>query len=245
MILPKDALLTASSATIAGESAAFLPKGERTGRRATLRHRLVLASSSPRRLALLEQVGIEPYALRPASIDETPKRGERPRSLAQRLAREKAVTARERITREPELQETFVLAADTVVAIGRLVLGKPEYLDEAAKALATLSGRTHKVYTAVALITPEDKMRMRIVETRVRFKRLSREEIDSYLACGEWRGKAGGYAVQGIAGAFVQKIVGSYSNVVGLPLIEVVGLLAGEGFPVYFNWLNRAEVDAG
>jgi septum formation protein len=246
MILPKDALLSAANAaTASAEAMAFLGKGERPAQRTMVRHRLVLASASPRRLALLEQVGIEPSALRPASIDETPKRGERPRSLAQRLARDKAITARERITREPELHHSFVLAADTVVAIGRLVLGKPEYLDEAAQALATLSGRTHKVYTAVALITPEDKMRMRTVETRVRFKRLSREEIDSYLACGEWRGKAGGYAVQGIAGAFVQKIVGSYSNVVGLPLIEVVGLLAGEGFPVYFNWLNRAEVDAG
>lgn len=246
MILPKDAFVTAvNAATSAADSMTIAAKGDRSGQRTAVRHRLVLASSSPRRLALLEQVGIEPFALRPASIDETPKRGERPRSLAQRLAREKAMTARERLTREPELHHSFVLAADTVVAIGRLVLGKPEYLDEAAKALSTLSGRTHKVYTAVALITPEDKLRMRTVETRVRFKRLAREEIDSYLACGEWRGKAGGYAVQGIAGAFVQKIVGSYSNVVGLPLIEVVGLLAGEGFPVYFNWLNRAEVDAG
>jgi septum formation protein len=241
MILLKDASLISSSASARKEP----PGVKERGKKAALRQRLVLASASPRRLALLEQVGIEPHALRPASIDETPKKGERPRSLAQRLAREKAETARERIRREPEFQEAFVLAADTVVAIGRLVLGKPEYLDEAAKALATLSGRTHKVYTAIALITPDDKLRMRTVETRVRFKRLSREEIDSYLACGEWRGKAGGYAIQGIAGAFVQTIVGSYSNVVGLPLIEVVGLLAGEGFPVYFNWLNRAEVEAG
>jgi septum formation protein len=245
MILPKDALLSASNLTGSNEAVSLAANRGAQGKKVSLRHRLVLASSSPRRLALLEQVGIEPYALRPASIDETPKKGERPRSLAQRLAREKAVTAQGRIRREPELEDAFVLAADTVVAIGRLVLGKPEYLDEAAKALATLSGRTHKVYTAVCLITPEDKIRMRTVETRVRFKRLSREEIDSYLACGEWRGKAGGYAVQGIAGAFVQTIVGSYSNVVGLPLIEVVSLLAGEGFPVYFNWLNRAEVDAG
>lgn len=245
MITTKDAALIALNRTAAGDRVGGSGQEAASSRRALLRHRLVLASASPRRLALLEQVGIEPNALRPASIDETPKRGERPRTLAQRLAREKAVTARDRIRREPELQDAFVLAADTVVAIGRLALGKPEYLDEAAKALATLSGRTHKVYTAVALITPEDKLRMRTVETRVRFKRLSREEVDSYLACGEWRGKAGGYAVQGIAGAFVQKIVGSYTNVVGLPLIEVVTLLAGEGFPVYFNWLNRAEADAG
>jgi septum formation protein len=209
------------------------------------RHLLVLASASPRRLALLEQVGIEPTALRPASIDETPKKSERPRTLAQRLAKAKAQAAHERIQNEPELKDAFVLAADTVVAVGRMSIGKPEFLDEAAKALATLSGRTHKVFTAVCIVTPDGKVRQRVVETRVRMKRLNRQEIESYLACGEWRGKAGGYAIQGIAGAFIQKIVGSYSNVVGLPLIEVVSLLAGEGFPVYFNWLNRAEVDAG
>jgi septum formation protein len=205
--------------------------------------RLVLASASPRRLALLEQVGIEPYALRPASVDETPKKGERPRALAQRLARSKALAADDRIRREPGLEAAYVLAADTVVACGNLVLGKPEYLDDAAKCLKTLSGRTHRVFTVVCLITPRRHLRMRTVETRVRFKRLSREEIASYLACGEWRDKAGGYAVQGIAGSFVQKIVGSYSNVVGLPLNEVVGMLVSEGFPVYFNWLNRAEVE--
>jgi septum formation protein len=157
----------------------------------------------------------------------------------------KAQAAHERIQNEPELKDAFVLAADTVVAVGRMSIGKPEFLDEAAKALATLSGRTHKVFTAVCIVTPDGKVRQRVVETRVRMKRLNRQEIESYLACGEWRGKAGGYAIQGIAGAFIQKIVGSYSNVVGLPLIEVVSLLAGEGFPVYFNWLNRAEVDAG
>ena len=146
---------------------------------------------------------------------------------------------------EPDLAGAFVLAADTVVAVGRMIFGKPEYLDEAAQALSTLSGRTHKVYTSVCLVTPEDDVRMRTVETRVRLKRLSREEMDSYLACGEWRGKAGGYAIQGVAGAFIEKVVGSYSNVVGLPLIEVVSLLTGEGFPVYFNWLNRAAIEGG
>lgn len=220
------------------------PAREKTlTQRATASYDLVLASESPRRLALLEQIGIEPTALRPASIDETPKKGERPRSLAQRLAKSKALASHERIQDEQRLQDAYVLAADTVVAVGRLSIGKPEYLDEAAKALATLSGRTHKVYTAVCLVTPQGRVRMRTVETRVRMKRLNRQEIESYLACGEWRGKAGGYAIQGIAGAFVQKIVGSYSNVVGLPLIEVVSLLSGEGFPVYFNWLNRAEID--
>jgi septum formation protein len=206
---------------------------------------LVLASASPRRLALLEQVGIEPCALRPASIDETPRKGERPRSLAIRLARSKAQMARERLQYEPELLDAFVLAADTVVALGRHILVKPEFLDEAAQALAALSGRTHKVYTAVCLVTPEGDVRTRVVETKVRMKRLSRKELEAYLACGEWRGKAGGYAIQGIAGAFIEKIVGSYSNVVGLPLIEVVNLLTKEKFPIYFNWLNQAEIEAG
>lgn len=208
-----------------------------------VRHVLVLASASPRRLALLEQAGIEPAALHPATIDETPKKGERPRSLAQRLARTKAAVARERVERDPALEGAHILAADTVVAVGHRVLDKPEYLTEAATALQMLSGRSHRVYTCVCLVTPQGKIRERTVETRVRFKRLSREEMDAYLASGEWRGKAGGYAIQGIAGAFVQKIVGSYTNVVGLPLIEVVSLLTGEGFPIYFNWLNRAEAE--
>ena len=242
MILPKASLSARNNE--AGAQPQVDRKAGQGKKRVVASYKLVLASASPRRLALLEQVGIEPQALRPASIDETPKKGERPRSLAQRLAKAKALASRERLQREPDLRDAFVLAADTVVAIGRLSIGKPEYLDEAAKALSTLSGRTHKVYTAVCVATPEGNVRMRTVETRVRLKRLSREEIDSYLACGEWRGKAGGYAIQGIAGAFIEKIVGSYSNVVGLPLIEVVSLLSGEGFPVYFNWLNRAEVDA-
>jgi septum formation protein len=215
----------------------------KSGGRQTTAHLLVLASASPRRLALLEQVGIEPTALRPATIDETPKKGERPRSLAQRLAKSKALAVQERLQNDEELKSAFVLAADTVVAVGRMSIPKPEFLDEAARALAAISGRTHKVYTAICLATPDGKLKERVIETRVRMKRLSRQETDSYLACGEWRGKAGGYAIQGIAGAFVQNIVGSYSNVVGLPLNEVVGLLSGEGFPVYFNWLNRAEVD--
>ena len=239
MILPKDA------SHIVSNRAAEARQPVRTAvTMSGARNLLVLASASSRRLALLEQVGIEPDALRPASIDETPKKGEPPRTYAQRLARSKAMTARQRLEREPELTGAFVLAADTVVSVSRQIIGKPEYLDEAAAALQTLSGRSHRVYTSVCLITDTGAVRVRTVETRVRFKRLSREEIDSYLASGEWRGKAGGYAIQGIAGAFVQKIVGSYTNVVGLPLIEVVQLLTGEGFPVYFNWLNRAEVDS-
>ncbi len=244
MILPKDAshIVSSRAALVRGQRSEDerAPAAARSG----ARHLLVLASASSRRLALLEQVGIEPDALRPASIDETPKKGEPPRTYAQRLARSKALTAKERLEREPELAGAFVLAADTVVSVSRKIIGKPEYLNEAAASLQSLSGRSHRVFTSVCLVTDKGVAKVRTVETRVRFKRLSREEIDSYLASGEWRGKAGGYAIQGIAGAFVQKIVGSYSNVVGLPLIEVVQLLTGEGFPVYFNWLNRAEVDS-
>ncbi len=244
MILPKDASHIVSSRAAAVRSMKSENASHSASVRSSARHLLVLASASSRRLALLEQVGIEPDALRPASIDETPKKGEPPRTYAQRLARQKASVAKQRLEREPELAGAFVLAADTVVCVNRKIIGKPEYLNEAAAALQTLSGRSHRVFTSVCLITDKGAVKARTVETRVRFKRLAREEIDSYRASGEWRGKAGGYAIQGIAGAFVEKIVGSYSNVVGLPLIEVVQLLTGEGFPVYFNWLNRAEADS-
>jgi septum formation protein len=205
----------------------------------TTRPQLVLASGSPRRLQLLQQAGLEPDHLTPVHADETPKRAEAPRSLARRLAREKAELAIENARRSPELQNSFILAADTVVALGRRILPKAEMLDEAASCLRLLSGRAHGVFTGVTLVTPGGKFRHRLVETRVRFKRLSKEEMEAYLASGEWRGKAGGYAIQGLAGSFVVKLVGSYTNVVGLPLYETVALLAGEGYPVHFNWLNR------
>ncbi|MBL4757072.1 MAG: Maf-like protein [Rhizobiales bacterium] len=199
---------------------------------------LVLASGSPRRLALLEQVGLVPDQLRPAEIDETPKKSELPRALATRLARAKAETVFAAIKRDGKIESAYILAADTVVSVGRRILGKAELLDEAASSLALLSGRSHRVYTAVVLVTPEGKYRTRVVETRVRFKRLSRDELDAYLASGEWRGKAGGYAIQGIAGSFVMKLIGSYTNVVGLPLYETLRLLEGEKFPITFNWLK-------
>ena len=142
------------------------------------------------------------------------------------------------VSDDEELQGAFILAADTVVAVGRRILPKAELLDEAAQCLRLLSGRNHRVHTAVCLVTPNEAFRQRLVETRVRFKRLSEEDIEAYLASGEWRGKAGGYAAQGIAGTFIVKIVGSYSNVVGLPLYEAVTLLAGEGYPIRFGWLN-------
>ncbi len=200
--------------------------------------KLVLASGSPRRLALLNQAGIEPDLLMPADVDETPERGELPRRLAQRLSQEKAKLVAGR-AKDAEMN-ALVLAADTVVAVGRRILPKPDLVDEAEACLRLLSGRTHRVYTGVCLIDPRGRSAARLVETRVRFKRLSRDEINDYLACGEWRGKAGGYAIQGIAGGFVVKLVGSYTNVVGLPLSETLGLLTGQGYDVRAGWVERA-----
>lgn len=197
--------------------------------------KLVLASGSVRRIELLQQAGIEPDRLMPADIDERPEKAEHPRSLAKRLSRTKAERA-VAILRREGAEGVYVLAADTVVAVGRRILPKAELPDEAMNCLRLLSGRAHRVYSGVCLITPEGKTRQRLVETRVRFKRLSREEMEAYIASGEWRGKAGGYAIQGLAGALVVKLVGSYSNVVGLPLYETVGLLAAEGFPIHLNW---------
>jgi septum formation protein len=202
------------------------------------RPKLVLASGSPRRLALLNQAGLEPDLLEPVEIDESPERGELPRTLAVRLAREKALAAQPRVRAREGMKDAYILAADTVVAVGRRMLPKPELLEEAAACLRLLSGRTHRVYSGLCLITPRDAVRTRLVETRIRFKRLSHEDLDAYLASGEWRGKAGGYAVQGLAGSFVTKLVGSYTNVVGLPLYEMTTLLAGEGYPIHFGWLN-------
>ncbi len=188
--------------------------------------RLILASASPRRLALLGQIGIAPAAVETAAIDEHPLQNELPRALAERLAAAKAdAIARRR-------PDAFVLAADTVVACGRRVL--PKVTDQAAAraALLTLSGRRHRVHTAISLIAPSGRRHGRLVTTVVAFKRLSEAEIARYLASGEWRDKAGGYAIQGRAAAFVPWINGSYSNVVGLPLHEVAGLLEGCGYSI-------------
>jgi septum formation protein len=204
------------------------------------RPKLVLASGSPRRVSLINQAGIEPDALRPADIDETPLQGELPRVCANRLAYAKATTALAGIGDDDDVYGAFILAADTVVAVGRRILPKPELIDEAAQCLRLLSGRSHRVYTALCLITPKRRYRQRVVETRVRFKRLASEDIESYLGSGEWRGMAGGYAAQGLAGTFIVKLVGSYTNVVGLPLYETMTLLAGEGFPTLVGWLNPA-----
>ncbi|HUI20700.1 MAG TPA: Maf-like protein [Methylocella sp.] len=210
-----------------------------TGGDRAWRPRLVLASASPRRLELLQQIGIEPDALLPVDLDETPRKNELPRTLAARLAEEKTRAAAAIASRRPELAEAYVIGADTVVSVGRRILPKCEVVAEAAQSLRLLSGRAHRVHTGVYLITPKGRARHKLVETRLRFKRLSSDEIDAYLGSGEWRGKAGGYALQGLAGAFAQKLVGSYSAVVGLPLYETMLLLSGEGFPAHLSWLNR------
>ena len=185
---------------------------------------LVLASASPRRLALLRQIGIEPDAVDPAEIDETPLKGELPRAHVQRLAQAKAsaVAARQ--------SGAFVLAADTVVALGRRILPKAEDEATARRCLERLSGRRHRVLGAVVLVAPEGRTAARLVTTAVRLKRLTGPEIERYLESGEWQGKAGGYAIQGRAAAFVPAINGSYSNVVGLPLAETAALLSGLGY---------------
>ncbi len=207
------------------------------------RVKLVLASASPRRLALLERAGITPDLLNPVDLDETPRKRETPRALSLRLAEEKARGA----GIAPMVKELegppFILAADTVVAVGRRVIGKPQSVDEAALALELLSGRSHHVYTSICLITPQGAVRKRMVDTKVRFKRLTREDIDYYIMSDEWRGKAGGYAIQGRAEAFVRSLNGSYSGVVGLPIYETIAMLQGNSFPVYFSWMNapRAE----
>jgi septum formation protein len=185
---------------------------------------LVLASASPRRRDLLAQIGVIPDQIAPSDIDETPWARELPRVYATRMAAGKAETARARIG------ASYILAADTVVALGRRILPKTETPDEAAACLALLSGRRHRVLGAVVLDAPGGRRLERLVTTTVTFKRLSPEEIDFYIASGEWRGKAGGYAIQGCAGAFVTALNGSYSNVVGLPLAETYAMLRGSGF---------------
>jgi septum formation protein len=188
---------------------------------------LILASASPRRRDLLAQIGVVPREIRPADIDETPASGELPRAHALRLAREKAAA----IDCGPD---EVILAADTVVAAGRRILGKPADAAEAERFLGILSGRRHTVHTAVAVRAPRLE-RARAVATQVRFKQLSGEEIAGYLASGEWQGKAGGYAIQGIGGAFIPWINGSYTAVVGLPLTETAGLLQAAGVPLRFD----------
>jgi septum formation protein len=186
--------------------------------------RLVLASASPRRLELLRQIGLEPDAVDAAEVDETPLKDETPRRLAQRLAAEKAAAVAARET------GALVLAADTVVALGRRVLPKAETSDQVRDCLRLLSGRAHQVLTGLCVVGPDGRRAQRLVESRVKFKRLIAGEIEAYLEAGEGVGKAGGYAIQGRAGAFVVELQGSYSGVVGLPLYEVANLLGALGY---------------
>ncbi len=185
---------------------------------------LILASASPRRRELIARLGLTPDAIAPADIDETPAKGELPRDYAKRMAREKAEAAAS--------DEGFVLAGDTVVAAGRRILPKAEDEATARKCLELLSGRRHRVLSAIALRAPDGSMRERLSETVVMFKRLSPEEIDAYIASGEWDGKAGGYAIQGIAEGLISRIQGSHSGVVGLPLYETRSLLKAAGFDI-------------
>jgi septum formation protein len=186
---------------------------------------LVLASASPRRLELLAQAGITPDIIDPRDIDEAPLKGETPRLAALRLAEDKARAA---VVDHPG---SFVLAADTVVAVGRRMLGKPETEGEARAMLALLSGRGHRVFTGVCVISADRTTASRVSETRVKVKRLSGAEMEVLLASGEWRGAAGAYRIQGRAGACVSHLIGSYTGVVGLPLYETISLLTGLGYP--------------
>ena len=186
--------------------------------------RLVLASASPRRLELLARLGVTPDAVIPAEIDETPLKAEFPDRYACRMASEKAAAVAE--------PGSLVLAADTVVAAGRRILPKTESEDEARAALVLLSGRRHRVHSAVAVADSEGRTRLRLSTSLVAFKPLSGDEIDAYLAAGEWRGKAGGYAIQGRAEALVRSLSGSHSGVMGLPLYETRALLRAAGYPL-------------
>lgn len=187
-------------------------------------HQLMLASASPRRVDLLKQIGVTPDHIIPASLDETPLKGELPGKLAERLAIAKARAIHEK---HPD---SYILAADTVVGVGRRILPKTEKQEEAAECLSLISGRRHHVYGGIALIAPDGKISSRLCDTVVQFKSLSHAETKAYLDSQEWQGVAGGYAIQGRAGAFVKFIRGSYSNVVGLSLYDTMNLLRGCGF---------------
>jgi septum formation protein len=186
--------------------------------------RLILASASPRRLELLARLGVTPDAASPTDIDETPRQQELPAAYACRLAREKAAAV--------AAEGAVVLAADTVVAVGRRILPKAEDEAEARRCLELLSGRRHRVHSAVAVKDCEGRVRMRLSTSIVTFKRLSLDELQAYLAAGEWRGKAGGYAIQGRAEALVRFLSGSHSGVMGLPLYETRALLRAAGYPL-------------
>lgn len=192
------------------------------------RPRLILGSASPRRRELLAQIGVAPNEVRPADVDETPLKGELPLDYCRRVTRAKAESTR----REGG---EIVLVADTTVALGRRILGKPEDEKEAAVFLLALSGRRHRVITSVAVVSDKGT-RVRDVTSAVKMKRLGDAELNAYLASGDWRGKAGAYAIQGPAGAFIPWIQGSFSAIMGLPVAETASLLADAGYPLYEGW---------
>lgn len=185
---------------------------------------LVLASASPRRLDLLRQAGVEPDQVAATDIDESPLTDETPRQLALRLAIDKARAGAE------AAPGAFVIGADTMVALGRRLFGKPEHETDARRMIGLLSGRAHKVVSGVAVVAPDGRVASRVSETRVRWKRLTPAEVDGFIASGEWQGVAGAYRIQGRAEAFVLDIQGSYSGIVGLPLYETLALLEGLGY---------------
>ena len=193
--------------------------------------RLILASASPRRRDLLARIALVPDAVIPADIDETPQKAELPRVYVARMALKKAVTVHNDGT-----HNAFILSGDTVVAAGRRILPKTETPDEARKCLVLLSGRRHRVYSAITLITPDGRAHSKLSQSIVQFKRLHASEIDAYIAGDEWRGKAGGYAIQGSAEALIRSITGSYSGIMGLPLFETRALLTSSG---YFDAIDR------
>jgi septum formation protein len=198
--------------------------------------KLILASKSPRRKDLLEQIGVFPDLIEDSNINESiddPKI--LPKQKAIIIAKRKA----EAVYEKSKIENSIILAADTIVAVGRRIVEKPNHEDDALKALQLLSGRNHRVYTAVCLRDRHGKYISRLVETRVKFKRLSDEEMGSYILSKEWYDKAGGYAIQGIAGSFVIKIIGSYSSVVGLPLYQTSNLLNGVGYDVKYRWKEK------
>ena len=187
-------------------------------------NKLILASASPRRVELLKQIGVAPDSIAPANIDETPLPKEKPKDLALRLSAQKAEKIAQMHT------DAYILAADTVVARGQTILDKANTPQQALEYLTQLSGRRHRVYGAITLITPQKRLISRISETIVQFRQLSPKEISHYIETGEWEGKAGGYGIQGLAGAYIKFISGSYSNVVGLSLCDTMNILKNSGY---------------
>ena len=185
--------------------------------------KLILASASPRRLQLLEQISVKPFSIIAANIDETPLKAEKPSEYAKRMAYQKALTIAK------SNSEKYVLAADTVVATGRTILPKAETQADVRKSITHLGGKSHRVYGGICLIMPDGRFLLRLVETRVFMRRVSEDEIESYIASQDWKGKAGGYAIQGMAAKYIKTIVGSYSNIVGMDLYITSQLLRGSG----------------